>query len=71
MHNNLTSLRLHITNTSRIKYFETISVPFLLGLTCKENVEWLRGFVSQHISNFFQLERIFFSVECQHDNILK
>ncbi|CAG8773509.1 7282_t:CDS:1, partial [Funneliformis caledonium] len=42
-HDNLTSLRLHITNTPRIKYSGIISVPFLLGLTCKENVEWLRG----------------------------
>ncbi len=70
-HDNLTSLRLYITNTPRIKYSGTISVPFLLGLTCKENVEWLRGFVSQHISNFFQLERTLFSAEYQRDNVLK
>lgn len=67
---NLTSLRSHIKDTSRIKYSGTISVPFLLGLTCKENVVWLRGFISQHISNFFQLERTLFHAECQRNNIL-
>ncbi len=70
-YDNLTSLWLHITNTPRIKYSGTISVPFLLGLTCKENVEWLRGFISQHIPSFFQLERTLFRADCQRDNILK
>ncbi|CAI2185622.1 17386_t:CDS:2, partial [Funneliformis geosporum] len=34
-------------------------------LTCKENVEWLRGFISQHISSFFQLEKTLFHADYQ------
>ncbi|CAI2185390.1 19470_t:CDS:2, partial [Funneliformis geosporum] len=65
MFDNLSNLRSHIKNTPRIKYLEIISVPFLLGLTCKENVEWLRGFISQHISSFFQLEKTLFHADYQ------
>ncbi|CAG8669073.1 14256_t:CDS:2 [Funneliformis mosseae] len=68
---NLSSLRSYIKNTPHIKYSETISVLFLLELTYKENVEWLRGFISQHIPSFFQLKRTLFHIDYQRDNILK
>ena len=67
----LTNLWSYIAKATHIKYSGTISVPFLLGLTCKENVKWLREFISQHVPNLFQLEKAIDCAEVQRDNILK
>lgn len=70
-HDGLTSLRSYISNSSRIKYSGTFSAPFLFGLTCAENVKWLRGFISQRIPTLFQAESDFFHAQLQRDKILQ
>ncbi|KAF0555171.1 ATP dependent DNA helicase [Gigaspora margarita] len=70
-HHGLTSLQSCISNSSRIKYSGTFSATFLFGLTCAENIKWLRGFISQCIPTLFHAESDFFHAQLQRDKILQ
>ncbi|CAI2183421.1 16584_t:CDS:2 [Funneliformis geosporum] len=50
----LSSLRQYLETNSDIHYDSTLSIPFYLGLTTKENVEWLRDYISETYSNLFE-----------------
>ena len=41
-------------DSNHINYKGNISIPWLLGLTCTDNVQWLRDFISITNPNYFQ-----------------
>ncbi|CAG8818218.1 5035_t:CDS:1, partial [Gigaspora rosea] len=47
---NLSSFYAYIQKT--YNYTGRISVPYILGLTCTENIKWLRGFVANYYNIF-------------------
>ncbi|CAB4422880.1 unnamed protein product [Rhizophagus irregularis] len=67
----LNNLRKYITNTPDIKYTGTISITFLLGFTCKSNVQSLRGFISHNNPTLFQMNGEFYHAEKKRDKLLK
>jgi hypothetical protein len=67
----LSNLRSYISNTSHIKYTGSISIPFLLGFTCKLNVQSLRGFISHNNLMLFQTDGKFFYAEKKRDKLLE
>jgi hypothetical protein len=46
-------------------------MPFYLGLTTKENVEWLRGHISETYSNLFENAQKLYKAELARDQLLK
>ncbi|CAG8789255.1 19786_t:CDS:1, partial [Dentiscutata erythropus] len=49
----LTSLRNYIKNDKTINYKGEVSITYLMGLTCTENVQWLRGFINNKYPDIF------------------
>jgi len=46
-------------------------MSFYLGLTTKENVEWLRGYISKTYSNLFEEAQELYKVKLSYDKLLK
>ncbi|RIB06466.1 hypothetical protein C2G38_512961 [Gigaspora rosea] len=59
---NLNSLRNHL-QSAPIKYKGALSMTCVLGFNCKENVEWLRGYVNNTYSNLFEHAKKLFNAE--------
>src|SRR5205823_10369231 len=67
----LSSLRQYLKTNSDIRYDGTLSMPFYLGLTTKENVEWLRDYVSETYPNLFEGAQELYKAELTGDKLLK
>lgn len=67
----LSSLRQYLETNSDIRYDGALSMPFYLGLTTKENVEWLRGYVSETYSNLFEEAQELYKSELARDKLFK
>jgi len=67
----LSSLRQYLKTNPDIHYDGTLSMPFCLGLTTKENVEWLRGHISETYSNLFEDAQKLYKAELARDQLLK
>ena len=65
------SLRQYLETNPDIRYDGTLSMPFYLGLTTKENVEWLRGHISETYSNLFEDAQKLYKAELARDQLLK
>ncbi|CAI2200567.1 4029_t:CDS:2, partial [Funneliformis geosporum] len=61
----------YLETNSDIRYDGALLMPFYLGLTTKENVEWLHGYVSETYSNLFEEIRELYKVELARDKLFK
>ncbi|RIB20783.1 hypothetical protein C2G38_2034937 [Gigaspora rosea] len=55
---------------TKYNYTGKISVPYLLGLTCTENVMWLHSFIASHY-DIFENTRTLFLADKKLNNIIK
>ncbi|CAI2196411.1 3497_t:CDS:2, partial [Funneliformis geosporum] len=67
----VSSLLQYLETNSDIRYDGALLMPFYLGLTTKENVEWLHGYVSETYSNLFEEIRELYKVELARDKLFK
>jgi len=63
-------IRQYILSANHINYKGNISIPWLLGLTCTDNVQWLRGFISITNPDLFPEAHIFFKANQRRNEIL-
>ncbi len=67
----LSSLRKYLKTNPNIHYDGTLSMPFYLGLTTKENVEWLHDYISETYSNLFEEAQELYKAKLSCDKLLK
>ena len=63
-------IKQYILDANHINYKGNISIPWLLGLTCTDNVQWLRGFISTTNPNLFTESHEFFKANQKRIEIL-
>ena len=63
-------IKQYILGSNHINYKGNISIPWLLGLTCTDNVQWLRGFISITNPNLFPESYEFFKANKKQIEIL-
>ncbi len=63
-------IKQYILDSNHTIYKGNISIPWLLGLTCTDNVQWLRGFISITNPNLFPESYEFFKANQKQIEIL-
>ncbi|CAG8496835.1 10109_t:CDS:10, partial [Cetraspora pellucida] len=64
------SLLHYINDTKTLQYKGGLSLPWLLRFTNTENVQWLRGYIGNHFSHIFSIEKQIYQDEKKMANLI-